>query len=92
MSGHAKVITDGWIRNFYIPKDFYNDEAYYEDYVQKYPSHFNCLAYSNEDDPNNILYYYYTCGLSSSRIVDGYLYSEYHITLSNGSSRKQTYI
>lgn len=69
-SGHSPVVTKGWIRNFYLdtPGE-----------ISEYRSHLNCLAYNDKDDPENILYYYYASGLTSSYIVDGFLRPEYTI-------------
>jgi hypothetical protein len=78
-SGHLPVVLDGWIRTLYIG-NYYNDKFYgYEDFIDRYRSHFNCLPYDDKDDPNNIKYYFYACGLSSSKINNGYLYPEYNI-------------
>ncbi|XWV25634.1 hypothetical protein QJ856_gp0119 [Tupanvirus deep ocean] len=78
-SGHSPIVMDGWLRKLYLG-EYYNDNHYgYEDYVNMYPSHLNCLPYDCRDDPNNIEYYTYVCGMSSSRIVDDFLYPEYNI-------------
>lgn len=69
-SGHSPVIIDGWIRDLYIEK---------HDWLRNYPSHLSCLPYKNRDDPKNVKYYFYACGLTSSRIVDNFLYPEYNI-------------
>lgn len=69
-SGHWPIITEGWIREFYITN--YNE-------IDDYPSHLNCLAYSNRDDPDDVKYYYYSSGLTSSRIDGEFLRPEYTI-------------
>ena len=78
-SGHAPVIIDGFIKNFYI--GYYDNDNFtgHSQTINRFPSHLNCLPYDNKDDPNNIKYYFYACGLSSSRIIDGYLCPEYNI-------------
>ena len=70
-SGHAKVVMNGWIKNFYI-----NHQS---PYIRDYSSHLNCLPYIDKDDPSKIMYYFYASGLSSSYVIDGYLYPEYNI-------------
>jgi hypothetical protein len=72
-SGHLPLVLDGWIKKLYIGN--YSRLVG----IGQYPSHFNCLPYDDRDDPENIKYYFYTCGLSSSKIVNGYLYPEYNI-------------
>lgn len=79
-SGHEPIVLKGWARHFYIGEYFTSSRKfYYDEYINKFRSHINCLPYNNEDDPNDIKYYFYACGLSSSRIVDGFLYPEYNI-------------
>lgn len=70
-SGHQKVVMNGWITKFY----FKNSSSYITDYA----SHLSCLPYNDEDDPNNVKYYFYIAGLTSSRLQDGFLYPEYNI-------------
>jgi hypothetical protein len=68
------VVAKGWILDYYM-----NLHKEGIGYINKYPSHFNCLPYREASDPHNVKYCYYACGLSSSRLVDGYLYPQYDI-------------
>jgi hypothetical protein len=68
-SGHNAVDLSGWILEYYMER---------RPYIVNYPSHLNCLPYKN-NDLTDIRYYFYACGLSSSKIVDGYMYSQYDI-------------
>ncbi len=78
-SGHEPIVLNGWIRKLYIG-NYYNDEHYgYEYYVNNFPSHINCLPYDCRDDVNNIKYFFYLAGLTSSKIIDGFLYPEFNI-------------
>lgn len=71
-SGHSPVVINGWICDLYINNP---------EYINAYPSHLSCLPYMDEDkhNPNNNSYYYYTTGLTSSQIIDGFLYPEFNI-------------
>lgn len=78
-SGHTPIILEGWIKQFYLGKVYSEHRFGHEDYINRYPSHLNCLPYFDEDNPDNIKYYFYVAGMCSSRLIDGYLYPEYNI-------------
>ena len=69
-SGHSETIVSGWIMNFYMKPD--------ED-IDHYPHHMSCLPYADRDDPNDVKYYFYIAGLSSSYLIDDFMYPEYNI-------------
>jgi len=67
-SGHAQTIVTGWLRTLYML--FYSTVAdEIKDDIKKYPSHLNCLPYTNKDDPTDTRYYFYVTGLTSSELV-----------------------
>ena len=70
VSGHDDIKLDGWIKHLY----FINDE----NYIKNYPSHFNCIPYTNSKNSKNHHYFFYACGLSS-KIDKGFLKPEYNI-------------
>ena len=78
-SGHTKVNLEGWIRNFYVGKYRLDKFAGHQKYIKQFPSHLNCLPYIISDDEYNTRYYFYICGLSSSKKINGFLYPEYNI-------------
>jgi len=78
-SGHEPVVLNGWIKHLYICKYYKERFLGHDEHINRYPSHLNCLPYDDKDDPSNIKYFCYICGLSSSKNIDGYLYPEYNI-------------
>ena len=76
LSGHDDVFVKGWLRNLYVGY-FYNNKHYgWPNLIRKFPSHLNVLPYFDKD---NKKYCVYMCGLSSSKIINDYLFPEYNI-------------
>ena len=78
-SGRTKVHLEGWIRNFYVGKYYLDKFAGYPKYIKQFPSHLNCLPYIKSHGNDNKEYFFYICGLSSSKQINGFLWAEYNI-------------